>query len=132
MRRQLSHLVPLFPAQSVNKYLSAFALTFSAGWNSFPQKTGTFNFPFEDRISEVRNKGIGMLAAVLGAFIRMEWTNSDQDNNKTNSSTGDEEVVQAEMGNANAPTGTATTAAAKSSTVSGKVELSSFHSPAFP
>uniref|UniRef100_A0A915E8F0 FPL domain-containing protein n=1 Tax=Ditylenchus dipsaci TaxID=166011 RepID=A0A915E8F0_9BILA len=55
--RQLVLLVRLFNAPQVNHYISAFALTFAT-----------------DRIAEVRNSGVEVLAEVLSLFVREEWS----------------------------------------------------------
>nr|CAD2175544.1 unnamed protein product [Meloidogyne enterolobii] len=53
---QLDLLVGILPMELVNKYLCAYALTFSA-----------------DKISQVRTNGIKMLSNVLSTFIQVEW-----------------------------------------------------------
>uniref|UniRef100_A0A1I8B8N9 UPF0518 protein n=1 Tax=Meloidogyne hapla TaxID=6305 RepID=A0A1I8B8N9_MELHA len=53
---QLNQLIDLLPIELVNKYLCAYALTFSA-----------------DKISQVRTNGIRMLSTVLSMFIENEW-----------------------------------------------------------
>ncbi|KAF7636973.1 hypothetical protein Mgra_00003552 [Meloidogyne graminicola] len=54
---QLTQLISLLPIDVINKYLCAYALTFSA-----------------DRISQVRINGTIMLSLVIKTFIQHEWT----------------------------------------------------------